>query len=116
MASLGPNELNFDVDSLNNSHCMASDQSISCHTFSLDANKLIFCCFFMCIPEADEFILYFFDVYFQTEVNSLRGEVAQLKSLLMAHKDCPIFQQQRNTGQLNLEPGTDMFEICPAFA
>ena len=115
MASLGPNELTFGVDSLNTSHCMASDQSISCHTFSLDANKLFFF-FFMCIPEADEFILCFFDVYFQTEVNSLRGEVAQLKSLLMAHKDCPIFQQQRNTGQLNLEPGTDMCEICPFFA
>lgn len=39
----------------------------------------------------------------QQEVTSLRSEVAQLKSLLLAHKDCPIFIQQRNAGKLNLE-------------
>ena len=35
----------------------------------------------------------------------LRGEVAQLKSLLLAHKDCPIFTQQRESGQISLETG-----------
>ncbi|XP_059177497.1 cyclic AMP-dependent transcription factor ATF-2-like isoform X2 [Physella acuta] len=36
----------------------------------------------------------------QTEVKLLRGEVAQLKTLLLAHKDCPVTQQQRSQGQL----------------
>ena len=39
----------------------------------------------------------------QNEVNSLRGEVAKLKSLLLAHKDCDIFIQQRNNGQIKLD-------------
>ena len=42
---------------------------------------------------------------FQTEVNMLRGEVAQLKSLLLAHRNCPIFTQQRESGQISLETG-----------
>ncbi len=40
---------------------------------------------------------------FQMEVNRLRGEVAQLKKLLLAHKDCPVFIQQRDAGQISLE-------------
>lgn len=39
----------------------------------------------------------------QTEIAQLRAEVAQLKSLLLAHKDCPVFVQQRDSGQINLE-------------
>ena len=38
-------------------------------------------------------------------MNLLRGEVAQLKSLLLAHKDCPIFTQQTESGQISLESG-----------
>jgi len=30
-----------------------------------------------------------------TEIQSLRSEVAQLKALLLAHKDCPVTQQQK---------------------
>ncbi|RUS86248.1 hypothetical protein EGW08_005990 [Elysia chlorotica] len=36
----------------------------------------------------------------QNEVKLLRGEVAQLKTLLIAHKDCPVTQQQKSQGQL----------------
>ncbi|GFR70239.1 cyclic AMP-dependent transcription factor ATF-2 [Elysia marginata] len=36
----------------------------------------------------------------QSEVKLLRGEVAQLKTLLIAHKDCPVTQQQKSQGQL----------------
>ncbi|KAK6971184.1 cyclic AMP-dependent transcription factor ATF-2 [Biomphalaria glabrata] len=36
----------------------------------------------------------------QCEVKLLRGEVAQLKTLLLAHKDCPVTQQQKSQGQL----------------
>ncbi|KAK2187359.1 hypothetical protein NP493_168g01024 [Ridgeia piscesae] len=36
----------------------------------------------------------------QHEVTQLRNEVAELKSLLLAHKDCPITLQQRNAGRL----------------
>ncbi|XP_005101282.1 cyclic AMP-dependent transcription factor ATF-7 [Aplysia californica] len=36
----------------------------------------------------------------QNEVKLLRGEVAQLKTLLLAHKDCPVTQQQKSQGQL----------------
>ncbi|XP_041372329.1 cyclic AMP-dependent transcription factor ATF-2-like [Gigantopelta aegis] len=35
----------------------------------------------------------------QTEVNVLRSEVAQLKTLLLAHKDCPITLQQKSQSQ-----------------
>lgn len=39
----------------------------------------------------------------QSEVNLLRTEVAQLKSLLLAHKDCPITLQQKSMGQLSIQ-------------
>ncbi|KAH3701091.1 cyclic AMP-dependent transcription factor ATF-2-like [Dreissena polymorpha] len=35
-----------------------------------------------------------------SEINKLRSEVAGLKTLLLAHKDCPVTQQQRIHGQL----------------
>ncbi len=38
----------------------------------------------------------------QGEVSLLRGEVAQLKTLLLAHKDCPITLQQKSQGHLAL--------------
>ncbi|KAK7092523.1 cyclic AMP-dependent transcription factor ATF-7-like isoform X2 [Littorina saxatilis] len=38
----------------------------------------------------------------QTEVSLLRGEVAQLKTLLLAHQDCPITLQQKSQGQIAL--------------
>ncbi|XP_064644071.1 cyclic AMP-dependent transcription factor ATF-7-like isoform X2 [Lineus longissimus] len=38
-----------------------------------------------------------------SEITSLRTEIAQLKSLLLAHKNCPVtLQQQAQQGQLNL--------------
>lgn len=36
----------------------------------------------------------------QTEIKALRGEVAHLKQLLIAHKDCPITIQQQSQGQM----------------
>lgn len=36
----------------------------------------------------------------QKEITSLRGEVAHLKKLLIAHKDCPVTLQQKSTGQI----------------
>ena len=37
---------------------------------------------------------------FQGEIRSLRGEVAHLKKLLIAHKDCPVTLQQQSQGQI----------------
>ncbi len=37
--------------------------------------------------------------HFQNEVTSLRNEVAQLKQLLLAHKDCPVTMMQRKAAQ-----------------
>ncbi|XP_048728544.2 cyclic AMP-dependent transcription factor ATF-2-like isoform X2 [Ostrea edulis] len=42
----------------------------------------------------------------QSEVNVLRAEVAQLKTLLLAHKDCPVTLQQRSQGQIPLSLST----------
>ena len=33
--------------------------------------------------------------FFQNEIAVLRTEVAQLKALLLAHKDCPVTMQQQ---------------------
>ncbi|KAL4229172.1 Alcohol O-acetyltransferase [Mactra antiquata] len=35
------------------------------------------------------------------EIKKLRGEVAHLKTMLLAHKDCPVTMQQRSQGQVN---------------
>lgn len=40
----------------------------------------------------------------QSEIKSLRGEVAHLKQLLIAHKDCPITIQQQSQGQMFPQP------------
>jgi hypothetical protein len=37
-----------------------------------------------------------------SEITLLRTEIAQLKSLLLAHKSCPVTLQQQQQGQLNL--------------
>lgn len=44
-----------------------------------------------------------FSLFFlQSEITLLRTEVAQLKSLLLAHKDCPVtIAQQRNNQMLS---------------
>jgi cyclic AMP-dependent transcription factor ATF-2 len=34
----------------------------------------------------------------QSEVTLLRNEVAQLKQLLLAHKDCPVTAMQKKSG------------------
>lgn len=34
----------------------------------------------------------------QNEVTLLRNEVAQLKQLLLAHKDCPVTLMQKKSG------------------
>lgn len=34
----------------------------------------------------------------QSEVTLLRSEVAQLKQLLLAHKDCPVTAMQKKSG------------------
>lgn len=36
---------------------------------------------------------------FQNEVLKLKNEVAQLKQLLLAHKDCPVTQMQQRQSQ-----------------
>jgi len=53
------------------------------------------------------------------EVRLLRGEVAQLKTLLLAHKECPVTQQQKSQGQLpiSLDSGaqglSEMAQVVP---
>lgn len=44
----------------------------------------------------------------QHEVTMLRSEVAQLKTMLLAHKDCPITLQQRAAQQPNMSSVTTM--------
>ena len=46
------------------------------------------------------------NVRLQQEVTLLRSEVAQLKTILLAHKDCPVTRQQRSQGQLSIQTGT----------
>lgn len=48
----------------------------------------------------------------QSEVSLLRGEVAQLKTLLLAHQDCPITLQQKSQGQLALHTSKVVIIIC----
>ena len=38
-----------------------------------------------------------FNVSFQNEVSMLKNEVAQLKQLLLTHKDCPITAMQKES-------------------
>lgn len=46
------------------------------------------------------------NAHLQSEITLLRTEVAQLKSLLLAHKDCPVtIAQQRNAQMLNHQVG-----------
>ena len=47
-----------------------------------------------CFIEHFYFIIFIF-CSAQGEIQSLRSEVAQLKALLLAHKDCPVTQQQK---------------------
>jgi Ca2+/Na+ antiporter len=49
---------------------------------------------------------------FQSEVGLLRGEVAQLKTLLLAHQDCPITLQQKSQGQLALHTSQFYLFVC----
>ncbi|XP_053327521.1 cyclic AMP-dependent transcription factor ATF-2 [Spea bombifrons] len=44
-----------------------------------------------------------FNVQLQNEVTLLRNEVAQLKQLLLAHKDCPVTAMQKKSGYHNAE-------------
>lgn len=53
---------------------------------------------FYCVKFALAILLCFFYSFGQTEVGKLRNEVAQLKELLLAHKDCPVTLQQRAAG------------------
>lgn len=46
------------------------------------------------------FVLYFFLCCCQNEVTHLRNEVAQLKQLLLAHKDCPVTIMQKKAALL----------------
>ncbi|XP_045207328.2 cyclic AMP-dependent transcription factor ATF-7-like [Mercenaria mercenaria] len=51
-----------------------------------------------------------------SEIKKLRGEVANLKTLLLAHKDCPVTMQQRSQGQLGTEMmslGSDLNDVTP---
>ena len=38
-------------------------------------------------------------LYMQTEMKSLREEVARLKSMLLAHADCPVTKAQQKQQQ-----------------
>ncbi|XP_055957228.1 cyclic AMP-dependent transcription factor ATF-2 isoform X1 [Patella vulgata] len=55
------------------------------------------------------------NVKLQGEVSLLRGEVAQLKTLLLAHKECPVTLQQKSQGQIPLTlhtiPTTNISEM-----
>uniref|UniRef100_A0A8C5QWA3 Cyclic AMP-dependent transcription factor ATF-2 n=1 Tax=Leptobrachium leishanense TaxID=445787 RepID=A0A8C5QWA3_9ANUR len=44
-----------------------------------------------------------FNIQLQNEVTLLRNEVAQLKQLLLAHKDCPVTAMQKKSGYHNSE-------------
>lgn len=46
------------------------------------------------------YVLYFFLCCCQNEVTHLRNEVAQLKQLLLAHKDCPVTIMQKKAALL----------------
>ncbi|XP_036278222.1 cyclic AMP-dependent transcription factor ATF-2 isoform X3 [Pipistrellus kuhlii] len=44
----------------------------------------------------------------QNEVTLLRNEVAQLKQLLLAHKDCPVTAMQKKSGYHKVDMGADI--------
>ncbi|XP_015231743.1 PREDICTED: cyclic AMP-dependent transcription factor ATF-2 isoform X1 [Cyprinodon variegatus] len=48
----------------------------------------------------------------QNEVTLLRNEVAQLKQLLLAHKDCPVTVMQKKSGYHNACTVSDKDESC----
>lgn len=48
---------------------------------------------------------------FQNEVSLLRNEVAHLKQLLLAHKDCPVTTLQKKNAYLGETPTHRL--ICP---
>ncbi|XP_039602660.1 cyclic AMP-dependent transcription factor ATF-7b isoform X1 [Polypterus senegalus] len=50
------------------------------------------------------------NVQLSNEVSSLRNEVAHLKQLLLAHKDCPVTTQQKKTAYLGEESPKDSTE------
>ena len=61
----------------------------------------------------DQIRCFYLSYMLQKEITSLRGEVAHLKKLLIAHKDCPVTIQQKSTGQiLTQQPGKTI--ICRA--
>ena len=41
----------------------------------------------------------------QNEVTQLKAEMVELKTLLLAHRDCPITRQQQQSGQLYINTG-----------
>uniref|UniRef100_A0A3P8P913 Cyclic AMP-dependent transcription factor ATF-2 n=1 Tax=Astatotilapia calliptera TaxID=8154 RepID=A0A3P8P913_ASTCA len=49
----------------------------------------------------------------QTEVTDLRNEVARLKQLLLAHKDCPVTVMQKKSGYHN-EPACSQSKWAPS--
>ncbi|GFT21835.1 cyclic AMP-dependent transcription factor ATF-7 [Nephila pilipes] len=54
------------------------------------------------------------NTHLQHEVSQLRNEVAHLKSLLLAHKDCPVTLQQRMTYDSEREAYTTVHIINPS--
>ncbi|GFQ83824.1 cyclic AMP-dependent transcription factor ATF-7 [Trichonephila clavata] len=54
------------------------------------------------------------NTHLQHEVSQLRNEVAQLKSMLLAHKDCPVTLQQKMTFESEREAYTTVHVINPS--
>ncbi|GFY53119.1 cyclic AMP-dependent transcription factor ATF-7 [Trichonephila inaurata madagascariensis] len=54
------------------------------------------------------------NTHLQHEVSQLRNEVAHLKSLLLAHKDCPVTLQQKMTFESEREAYTTVHVINPS--
>jgi hypothetical protein len=46
-------------------------------------------------PAVDWSHIIYYVIVLQTEVIKLRQEVAQLKTMLIAHSDCPVTRRQR---------------------
>ena len=58
--------------------------------------------------------MYSYCAIVQNEVTQLKAEMVELKTLLLAHKDCPITRQQQQSGQLYIHTGQSVRDRCPS--
>lgn len=68
-------------------------------TFKLSSYKCV--CTFLSKCDVHTFFFVFAYLYvYKNEVSHLRNEVAHLKQLLLAHKDCPVTNLQKKAAYL----------------